>query len=218
METAIKFFKSTCLFKRHNDEGIIRPFVHWILHAAAASMKSEIYHVVSEPCVFPANEDWLSDLAVMETQCIMQHHVMKVLVETKGTGVFPRNLQNVKIGHKNYKASEDISQLFQQVALAYASGLWQNSLLCGLVTSDEWHFFVVESTSSKQQPFRMSVTGYSTFNVNPPKPDGDDDDDDDVPMSIPVGHLLQPELLSLQRTPLSHTACCWSLKSSSRLR
>ena len=55
----------------------------------------------------------------------------------------------------------------------------RNSLLCGLVKSNEWHFFVVESTSSKQQPFRMSVTGYSTFNVNPPKPDDDDDDDDD---------------------------------------
>ena len=157
METAIKFFKSTCLFKRHNDEGTIHPFVHWILHAAAASMNSEIYHVVNEPCVFPPNEDWLSDLAVMETQCIciMQHHVMKVLVETKGTGGFPRNLQNVKIGQKKYKlkASGDMSQLFQQVALAYASGLWQNSLLCGLVTSNEWHFFVVESTSSRQQPF-----------------------------------------------------------------
>ena len=72
---------------------------------------------MSLACFLPKKTAWLSDIAVMETQCNMQHHVMKVLVVTKGTGVFPPNLQNVRIGQRIYKASEDVSGLFQQVAL-----------------------------------------------------------------------------------------------------
>ena len=97
-------------------------------------MPGHAYDVVSELLVDPGLENMASDMARFETELIMQGDVLQRLREIKGTGTYPFSL----VGEE---ARRSFAQLFQQVALSHASGLWENSLLCGLGTSMEWNFF-----------------------------------------------------------------------------
>ena len=160
------YHAQTCLLsslkhRRHNDERVLIPFIHLVLFAAAKSMPGRKYDVIATPLVVSGSDDTTSHMAMFETVMIMQGNVLRVLLEVKGTGTYPYGLEGER-------AKRCLAQLFQQVALSHASGLWENSLLCGLVTSMEWNFFQVQIRSS--WPFQMFVTKFHTHKVDKDRP------------------------------------------------
>ena len=158
---AQEIFESSTRYRDGHDEGRIVPVVHFILHSAAYSL-NKLFRVIAEPSVCPAIKDMLGDAAVLEAQCIVENEILRVLVVAKGSQVYPYDL-------RGDCTCKHVGQLFQQVALAYASGLWETTLLCGLVTSFQWNFFVVESASAKCSPIQIRIKEFSTFDIDPEK-------------------------------------------------
>ena len=165
LRIATDLYHTTVMFHRHDDEGVIMPFVFWILYiSAAACAKSNCLKVVNEPNICPAypeKDKLMSSLfELVRTQGILDSEKhLRVLIEVKGTERYPCDL-------RGNCASQNVAQLFQQVALSYASGLWHTALLCGLVTTFEWNLFVIESVSDKMGPLKLRVTEFRTFTID----------------------------------------------------
>ena len=121
---------------RHNNECVLIPFVHLVLDAAANSMPGCTYDVILELLVDPGSKDIASHMATFETELIVQGDVLRVLLEIKGTVMYPYVLEGER-------ARSCFLQLFQQVGWSHASGLWHKYLLCGLVTM--WNGFFSSS-------------------------------------------------------------------------
>lgn len=149
------FWRGSTFVSRHDDERMVQPFVHLVLVQAAMMAENEAskrsFVAVAEPTVMKNAENRLADEAVFEqtdsdvkmastVECISEGKCLRVLLELKGTHVFPYKF--------TAKAAEPaFSQLFQEVALAWHSQMWQGELLCGLATLDFWYLLKVRSSS-----------------------------------------------------------------------
>ena len=149
------YWKGSTMVSRHDNERMVQPFVHHILVEATKLAESETskrsFAAVAEPIIMGNAENQVADEAVFEqinsidnttsnVVCISEGKCLRVLLELKGTHVFPYMFAA--------KAAEAaFSQLLQEVALAWHSKLWQGDLLCGLATLDCWYLFKVKSSS-----------------------------------------------------------------------
>ena len=126
------------LLRRDDNEGMIRPVIHSTLGCAAFSAEQQtkrLFAVVAEPSVYQDMPDRLADEAVMETIRQYKYDLIRVLVEVKGTGKFPYDLQPFATFESN------CCQLFQQTAMARIDGEWSDNLLIALATYDYWYLF-----------------------------------------------------------------------------
>ena len=128
---------------RHDNERQVQPIIHAMLHCAVdAAVRSSVpgtdYIVVSEPAVVKDLEGRVSDEAVLQT--IAQNGLIRILLEVKGTNVFP---------YKFSSGQRVFSQLVQQVALALKSKLWERKLMCGISTRGKWYLFrIIDKTGA----------------------------------------------------------------------
>ena len=148
----IKYHYGTFLqFRRRDDEHVLMPFIVSVLSSAAYPD----FIVVPAPIVCPPLSEMLSDVAILAVQ---DHLEYRVLLEVKGSLVYPCDLGGER-------ASRNVAQLFQQVAMAFVSGLWTKPLLCGLVTSHEWNFFLVDCVCMRQ-PILLRIKEFHAFRVD----------------------------------------------------
>lgn len=148
------YWKGSTLVSRHDNERMVQPFLHHILIEATKMAQREAsnrsFAAVAEPIIMGNAENRVADEAVFEQinsdvkvtstiECISEGNCLRVLLELKGTHVFPYNI--------TAKAAEAAcSQLLQEVALARHSKMWQSDLLCGIATLDCWYLFEVKSS------------------------------------------------------------------------
>lgn len=162
---------------RNDDERKVQPVIHEILTCAAEAAetiasRNRSYLVVSEPSVVTGKQSdkQLSDESVVEIGssgvAVAEEGVMRILVEIKGTGVFPYFF------HRSDRCDAVFSQIIQEAALSLKSGLWRKELLCGIASRGKWFTFkvldqttdgimqlrIVESTSAEFNDPRQSMT------------------------------------------------------------
>ena len=133
-----RFWKASELEPRHDNERQLQPVIHLMLDCAAQAAQNaspdKLYYVCSEPAIMKGREDRLSDEALVEV--ISEGDRMRVLLEVKGTNVFPTNFH--QSGEKAF------SQLIQQVALSLESKLWKEDIMCGVVIRNTWYLFKIK--------------------------------------------------------------------------
>ena len=136
---------------RKDNEKMVQPVIHMILtcatHEAEMKVQGRRYIVVADPPVVKDSEDRLSDESVVETTegIIAEDGLMRILVEIKGTEVFPYSFP------KSDQSCAVFCQVIQEAALALHSGLWRRELLCAIATRDKWFTFRILDKSTDGQ-------------------------------------------------------------------
>ena len=127
------------LHARGDDERVLQAPIHSTLVCAAVSLDNKydsyIHVVVAEPAFVVGRQDHLADETILE--CIgVEDSLMRVLLEVKGSSSYSYQLHGSEV-------TRHVSQMLQQVALAYENGRWLGRIMCGLVTATEWNLFEV---------------------------------------------------------------------------
>ena len=138
LKTVEQFWKASELQPRHNNERQLQPVIHMMLECAAQAAQDtsqdKLYCVCLEPAIMKGREDQLSDEALVKV--ISEGDLMRILLEVKGTNVFPTNF------HQSGKKA--FSQLIQQIALSLKLKLWKEDIMCGVVTRNTWYLFKIK--------------------------------------------------------------------------
>jgi hypothetical protein len=154
---------------RPDEERLMQPFIHNVLLVTAWSLNRMIgstrrFLVATEPAVVPHKKDYLANEALYEditvsteAKTTSKKHLMRVLLKVKGENDYPYELSRNSCSDKGDKC---MSQVLQQVGLAYNNDYWTEGMLCGLVSVRSWLLFKMAACEVRSQVFLKIVESF----------------------------------------------------------